>query len=118
MKVCWDKDNISGEANYDIDDDMVREGETLFLDLNTSQKKDFFEKWLIIFLRDFRSNNKLYKFTLENGCLPTHTVSILKKLQKSGKLEAVPSNIRKNSFYLSWENYRQKADKAKFRIKQ
>jgi three-Cys-motif partner protein len=117
LKVCWNKDNISGGANYDIDDDMVREGKTLFTELNVSKKKDFFKKRLVIFLQDFRSNNELYKFTLENGCLLTHTVEILKGLQKSGSLEAEPSDTRKNSFYLSWENYRKKIVKAKFRIK-
>jgi len=117
LKVCWNKDNISGEANYDIDDDMVRKGKTLFLTLNVSRKIDFFEKRLVVFLQDFRNNNELYKFTLKNGCLPKHTVEILRGLQKSERLEAEPSDTRKNSFYLSWKNYRQKIIRAKFRTK-
>ena len=117
LKVCWDQDSISGEANYDIDDDMVRQGETLFKELNISQKRGFFKEQLITFLQDFRSNNELYKFTLENGCLPTHTGEILKELQKNGRLENEPSDTRKSSFYLNWRYYKNQEIKAKFRIK-
>ena len=117
LKVCWNQDNVSGEANYDIDDDMIRNGMTLFNELNTSRKKDFFKDQLITFLQDFRSNNELYKFTLENGCLPMHTNEILKVMQKNERLEAQPSDTRKSSFYLSWEYYKKQEIKAKFRIR-
>ena len=117
LKVCWNQDAVSGEANYDIDDDMVRKGETLFEELNISRKRDLFRKQLIAFLQAFRTNNELYKFTLENGCLPIHTAEILKDLQKSIRLEAKPSDTRKSSFYLRWEYYKKQEIKAKFRIK-
>ncbi len=117
LKVCWNQDGVSGEANYDIDDDMVRNGKTLFKELDISRKRDFFRKQLITFLQDFRSNNELYKFTLENGCLPMHTCEILKGLQKNGRLETEPSDTRKSSFYLNWEYYKNQEVKAKFRIK-
>ena len=117
LKVCWNQDSVSGEANYDIDDDMVREGETLFKELNIPRKIDLLGNQLVKFLQDFRSNNELYKFTLENGCLPIHTCEILKELQKNGRLEAEPSDTRKNSFYLNWKNYNQKLIKVKFRMK-
>ena len=117
LKVCWNKDNISGEANYDIDDDMIRKGKTLFKELNISRKKDLLKKRLVDFLQDFKDNNELYKFTLENGCISTHTVEILKELKKNGRLETEPSDTRKNSFYLNWEYYKNQEVKAKFRIK-
>lgn len=117
LKVCWIKDSISGEANYDIDDDMIRQGETLFEGLNISKKIDFFREQLIDYLQEFRSNNELYKFTLENGCIPTHTIDVLKGLQENGRLEAKPSDTRKSSFYLNWNYYKNQEVKAKFRIK-
>ena len=117
LKVCWNKDGISGEANYDIDDDMVRQGKTLFEGLNISKKIDFFREQLFEHLQVFRSNTELYKFTLENGCLPTHTVDVLKGLQKNGRLETEPSDTRKSSFYLNWRCYSNQEVKAKFRIK-
>ncbi len=117
LKVCWDQDSVSGEANYNIDDDMVRNGKTLFKELNIPRKIDLFEKRLISFLQDFKSNNELYKFTLENGCLPMHTNEILRGLQKNGRLESEPTDIRKSSFYLNWNCYKNNEVKAKFRIK-
>lgn len=94
LSVCWNKDEISGEANYDIDDDMARSGEELLFDeMRIPYKIDVFRKRLIGFLQDFRSNNDLYKFTLENGCLPKHTKEILSELQKEGSLEAKPFDI-------------------------
>jgi len=116
LKVCWNQDVVSGEANYDIDDDEIRDGKTLFEEMNTPRKINFFEEQLITFLQDFRSNNELYKFTLENGCLPTHTGEILKGLQKSKNLEVEPSDTRKSSFYINWEHYRDQQIRAKFRV--
>jgi len=116
LKVCWNKDSISGEANYDIDDDIVRKGKTLFKDLDISHKMDLFKKRLIDFLQDFRSNNELYKFTLESGCLPTHIGEILRELRENERLETDPSDTRKGSFYINWKNYSQQIVKAKFRI--
>jgi len=117
LKVCWNQDNVSGEANYDIDNDIIRKGKTLFHKLNVPKKIDLFEDRLITFLQDFRSNNELYKFTLENGCLPTHTFDILEELRSEKRLETRPSDTRKRSYYLSWSYYKKHEIKAEFRIK-
>lgn len=117
LKVCWNQDGISGEANYDIDDDMIRKGKALFSEMNVSRKMDLFEKRLVAFLKDYRSNNELYEFTLENGCLPTHTREILCELQNDGRLKADQSDIRRGSFYINWKNYREQIVKARFRIR-
>lgn len=116
LRVCWNQDNVSGEANYDIDDDIVRNGPTLYDELNISKKKGLFEERLITFLRDFRSNNDLYEFTLRNGCLPRHTFEILCKLQKDRRLEVDPSDTRKSSFYINWKTYNRKIVKVKIRV--
>jgi three-Cys-motif partner protein len=116
LRVCWNLDGISGEANYDIDDDMVRNGKTLFEEFDVSKKIDCFKKRLVAFLQDFRSNNELYEFTLENGCLPKHTRELLEGLGKDGRLEVKPSDTRKRAFYLNWKNYKNQEVKAKFRI--
>lgn len=118
LRVCWDQDSVSGEANYDIDDDMVRKGPTLFKEMDISHKIDLFEKQLITFLQDFRSNNDLYEFTLGNGCLPRHSFEILCKLQKDERLGVDPSDTRKSSFYINWENYNQQLVKVRIRIRE
>lgn len=117
LKVCWYKDKVSGEANYDIDNDIIRNGESLFPDMNISNKLNYFEKSLIKYLEVFKNNNEIYRFTLENGCLPKHAGEILKNIQKDNRLVAEPPDIKKGSFYLSWDYYRKKEIKVKFRIK-
>lgn len=117
LKVCWDRDNISGEANYDIDDDIIRNGPILFKDMEISQKKDLFKIRLIDFLKEFRSNNDIYKFALENGCLPQHAFKILCKLQKDRRLDMNPPDTRKSSFYINWKNYNQQIAKIRIRVK-
>ncbi len=117
LKVCWNKDRISGDANYDIDKDIVRNGETLFPAMNVSKKVDGFRTRLTEFLQEFKSNNELYKFTLEYGCLPSHTKEILTILQNEGRLLSRPSDIRKKSFYLSWKHYRDQCVRVEFCLK-
>jgi len=116
LRVCWNQDNVSGEANYNIDDDMVRNGPTLYDELNISKKIGLFKKQLITFLGDFRSNNDLYEFTLRNGCLPRHTFEILCKLQKDRRLEIEPSDTKKRSFYINWKYYNHQIVKVKIRV--
>ena len=117
LKVCWNLDSVSGEANYDIDDDILRKGETLFPEMNISHKIDLYKRQLFAFLHEYRSNNELYQFTLENGCLPTHTFDILEELRAEKRLEVKPSDTRKRSYYLSWNYYKRREIKAEFRIK-
>ena len=116
LRVCWNQDSISGEANYNIDDDMIRDGETLYPEWNIPKKRDLFRKRLVSFLNAYRSNKELYKFTLEHGCLPTHAVEILKGLRKEGRLAVDSVDTKGKGFYVNWPNYRQKA-KVRFRIK-
>jgi len=116
LKVCWNQDKVSGEANYDIDDDIVRNGITLYDELNVSKKIGLFEERLITFLQDFKSNNDLYEFTIKNGCLPRHTYEILCKLQKDRRLEVEPSDTKKRSFYINWDNYNRRIVKVKVRV--
>ncbi len=117
LKVCWNLDGVSGEANYDIDGDLVRRFKTLYRETNTSKKIDLFERRLVSFLDVYRSNNELYRFTLEQGCLPKQAVGVLRGLQKGGSLETDPADTRKSSFYLNWKCYCGQVVKARFRIK-
>lgn len=118
LQICWNNDNISGEANYDIDNDIVRGGQTLFKECNVSKKIDGFRKTLIEFLGNgFRNNKEIYKFTLECGCLPKHAKEILQELQKEGRIQALPPDIRKKSFYISWKDYCKPEVRAEFSTK-
>jgi three-Cys-motif partner protein len=119
LNVCWNKDSISGEANYDIDDDFVRDGLGLFSEDNIPKKLDVFKSKLVGFLKsNFKTNNELYKFALEYGCLPRQANEVLKELQKEKRLQVKPSDIRKGSFYINWDYYHKQEVKAEFCIRE
>ena len=52
LEVCWELDGVTGEANYDIDDDPARFGQMSFLpEMNVIKKQDGFEQDLKDMLR-------------------------------------------------------------------
>ncbi len=71
---------------------------------------------LINFLQEDRTNNEVYEFTLINGYLPKQSNNILRDLQNKDKLE-FDRKVRKNSFYLNYDNYKKSIIKYKVRIK-
>ena len=131
LKVCWELDGITGEANYDIDDDPARFGQMSFLpEMNIIKKHDGFEHDLKEMLRKKiqvgiksspPSNLDVYRFTLERGFLPKHAREHMAKLQKAGQLEvqdpASDKPPKKGAFYLTWDNYKEANVQAVFRLK-
>ncbi|OGV38104.1 MAG: hypothetical protein A2X48_07460 [Lentisphaerae bacterium GWF2_49_21] len=124
LKVCWNEDEVTGEANYDIDDDPIRrDGQAgLFPEFNIIKKQDTFRQDMINFLKSgHKSNNNIYRFTLENGFLPKHVNDLFRQFQREGKLivsSPVPGiEVPKGAFYISWDYYKDKQYKARFEWK-
>ncbi|NLX04592.1 MAG: three-Cys-motif partner protein TcmP [Phycisphaerae bacterium] len=120
LTVCWDKDRITGEANFNIDGDRFREEPSLFPEENVIRKQDRFREDLIrrIHLGE-QTNNDLYRFTLECGFLPRHAREILGELQDRGLLTVAATDtsarrMRKGAFYLGWDSYKTGQPKAVF----
>ncbi|HOF87639.1 MAG TPA: hypothetical protein PLZ36_05975, partial [Armatimonadota bacterium] len=111
LDVCWSIDPVTGEANYNIDQDTIREGQlSIFEEENVIRKQDQFEKDTEALLASQITDNRpLYRFCLENGFRPTHLVTILRNLQRSGKLQVTDPKtgelLRKGTFHISWEKY-------------
>jgi three-Cys-motif partner protein len=120
LRVCWDKDRVTGEANYNIDRDSIRDGQlSLFPDRNVIKKQDRFQQGLLNLLRAQTCTNKtLYRYALENGFLPKHVTDLLKRLQDEGVLEvrehATGRPARKGAFYVRWDSYREAKDRVIF----
>jgi three-Cys-motif partner protein len=65
-------------------------------------------------------NGEIYEFTLRQGFLPTHAVEIFNSLQALNKLDVLSEEIekvRKGSFYINYENYRDHPKKVYFKLK-
>lgn len=111
LQVCWKNDEATGEANFNIDDDIVRDGQmSLLEEFNVVKKHDRFEKDLIeLICTGPLDNRQIYQFTLENGFLPKHVKGILNGLQKSGRVTvteiASGKPAKSNAFYANKDNY-------------
>ena len=111
LKVCWKKDAITGEANYNIDGDFAWSGgKSLFDADNAITKVCLFEEELTRFIREYSpTNHQLYEFCLTKGFLPKKAREILGPLCKAGKLDIVGLDAARPSadgaFYMTWEQY-------------
>jgi three-Cys-motif partner protein len=105
--VAWKKDALTGEANYDIEDDDIRpDAPNLFEEFDKPKKLDRFEKNLREYLRVKRTNKEIYEFTLLEGFLPAHTNQILGEMEKNNHLKicTISGETRKKGYYIN-HNY-------------
>ena len=117
LSVCWNLDEKTGEANYNIDSDLAWEDDTLFAEMNVPTKRGRFERDLILMIqKGGQDNNDIYRFCLENGFLPKHGSEVLRALQKDGRLRVIPENVRKGIFYIAWKYYQRRERKVTFEI--
>ncbi len=111
IDLCWNIDPQGGEANYNIDNTISYDENVLpsFED----GKISLFQKQLLEFIQsDKPDNHMLYKYCLLCGIAPRIMCPQLKQLQKEKEITVWDINknqpARKNSFYLSYDNYRNK----------
>lgn len=101
ISTCWGIDKERGEANFDIDDDNLKQGQfDLFTGKVAKPKKvDFFEKDFEtkILSGELQTDSDIYMFTLLNGFLPEHARNIIKKMIINRKIEKISLNLNHNS---------------------
>jgi len=118
LKVCWSLDKKTGEANYNIDDDIIWSGQhSLFPELNVTTKARYFINSLIDELRKHSVDNRMmYKFVLESGFATSKARDILIQLQTEGIIDVRLIDARKGAFYLNWKNYLKRERRVEFRL--
>ncbi|MEA3447508.1 MAG: three-Cys-motif partner protein TcmP [Bacteroidota bacterium] len=106
LDVAWKIDNETGEANHNIDNDPIREGQ-MTLDFNNNGKANKVKKLskftdeLLNFLKKWKTNKDLYIYALEKGIKVKIVNDILNDLENKNKLIVQSSdNRRKGYFYL------------------
>ncbi len=89
LKVCWNHDTLSGEANYNIDNNW--EENTLFSQLGENVKKDTVSKKIkkLILSGEILDNKTGLKYALINGCEPKLFTQVVKKLKDSNLIEII-----------------------------
>lgn len=90
LKICWDKDKITGDANFDIDNTKIElDRPALFDEMNKSTKLNEFERVLSekIINNDLTNNIQVYKFTISNAFLAEHARHVIKRLKEDKVIE-------------------------------
>jgi three-Cys-motif partner protein len=90
LNVCWKHDKLTGEANFDIDNEKIDiQKPSLFEQFNIPQKIQVFEQNLKnkILSGVLTTDLSIYTFSLEEGFLPKHANKVLEELNNSKKIE-------------------------------
>ena len=87
LKTAWDKNNINGEANFDIDDDLGK----IQLDLFEGKRPNKIERFQNelqdkLLEKSLRTNKDVLDYTLECGHIPPHASDRIKQMKKEGIL--------------------------------
>jgi len=85
----------------------------LFLE---KQKTEELEEKLLMYLKYNRSNNDIYKWTLQQGFMPKHTNEILNRLKKHNKIDVEYLLDAKSGFHLNYKNYKNELIKTKIQL--
>lgn len=87
LKVCWKYDKLSGEANYNIDNNF--EANSLFAALDQNIKKDTVKKEMRekVLKAEISNNIAGLKYAMLKGCEPKLFTETIQELEKEGKLE-------------------------------
>ena len=87
LNISWKRNELNGEANFDIYNDQKSSQLSLFGEKRT--KIEIFQDKVeqIILSGEVTNNAQLFQFTLDNGHVGKHAAAILRELKKSGKID-------------------------------
>jgi three-Cys-motif partner protein len=85
LDTAWKENNINGEANFDIDDDLNKKQLDLF-GLQRPTKIQKFQRELRerIISKVLVTNKDVYDYTLEQGHIPSHAKEEMKRMKEEG----------------------------------
>jgi hypothetical protein len=89
LKVAWKINPHTGDANFNIDEEDIIDGQvSMFEEDNKIKKIALYEKELteLIVRGQIKTIYDCYLFTLSYGCLPKHCNELIKFLVKSNKI--------------------------------
>lgn len=88
LKTAWDKNNINGEANFDIDDEAGKAQLNLFEEKKLTKIEQFQNNLRELILADkIKTNKDAFDYVLEQGHVSEHATDLVKKLKKDGLID-------------------------------
>jgi three-Cys-motif partner protein len=103
LNIAWKKNEINGEANFDIDDDDFKKANrSLFPEHRRKTKIEVFEDDLQQFISDKKkvTNKEVYTFTLEKGFVHKHAADAIKQWIKEKKMK---KNFEGKGLYIGYD---------------
>ena len=96
LKICWNHDKLSGEANYNIDNNW--EENSLFAQLGENIKKDTVSEEIkgLILSGEISDNKMGLSYALIKGCEPKLFTEVVQKLINN-RLIKIVGNFNKQS---------------------
>ena len=98
LNICWKINPITGNANYNIDEESLVSGQlSIFPKENIPLKLQLFEQELRanILNQKIVTNKEMYFFTFNYGCLPNHANNIIKNIIEEGKIKPFKTSASK-----------------------
>ncbi len=90
LHVCWKRDKLTGEANFDIDEEKIDiQRPSLFQEYNIPKKIQLFELSLRVNILEkaLISDLDVYLYCLEDGFLPRHANKVLNEMKKDKSID-------------------------------
>lgn len=88
LDISWKRNQINGEANFDIDDDS-KKGQLDMFSGKKLTKIENFQEQVELGLKDKKltGNKDVLEYTYANGHIPKHSAECLKSLKKQGLID-------------------------------
>jgi three-Cys-motif partner protein len=88
LSIAWKRNEINGDANFDIDDDLSKGQLDIFEGKKLTKIEKFQENVRSkIMSKEITNNFQLYNYVLEEGHLGIHAAECLKEMKKQGKIK-------------------------------
>jgi three-Cys-motif partner protein len=112
LNIAWKRNEINGEANFDIDNDERKNQILLFEGKRLTKIEEF--KLNVknkILNREIKDNFQLLDFVYDEGHIPNHAVEVLKEMKKLKEI-----SYDGNSPLVTYENVYKKRKKIEYKI--
>lgn len=84
LGIAWEKNDVNGQANFDIDNDLAKQQMDLFSGKKQTKIEAFHDEIRKKIIQgELKNNKELYDYTLEQGHIGSHASDVLKMMKKS-----------------------------------
>lgn len=88
LKTAWEKNNINGEANFDIDDEAGKAQLDIFGGKKLTKIEQFQNNLKKLILDSkITTNKEAFDYVLEQGHISEHAADVVKKMKKDGLID-------------------------------